>query len=449
MKHALILTLLAIASTAATRPDLKGKVLNADGKPIVGATALMYTAAVKHGVSPFCPSCYADCGKKAVTDADGTFTITSLDPELVFRVLVVADGYKPAFVKKVDPAGGAIEAKLTPLPSDLDPKLALKGRVVDASGKPVVGAIVSAEGCKIPDGQRWWGTVDHVDPLSISNARGEFLMVCSKPTSAIDLRIEARGLATKNFQLVPVGAEERLTLTEGATVTGKVLGTDGKPLANIMVGIVQEDRRCEVYTGHQEIGTNDRGEFSFVNLGPEGDWVVYGIMTSVKDHGAAIAATKVRVDGDGTTTDAGEIRAAKGFRLAGQVVLSDGKPVPAGTRIIVDRDRAWDSQLPTLDAEGRFDVSGIPGGELIGVDVSVPGYHLSRKNVSLDRMNMTGLEGLVDRDITDLRILMEPGPVQRPQSSDADWNEVSEQWSKLRSSRIAGAPTTAVGSAAR
>ena len=40
--------------------------------------------------------------------------------------------------------------------------------------------------------------------------------------------------------------------------------------------------------------------------------------------------------------------------------------------LIIDRDKAWDSQLPTLDANGEFLVTGVPGGETIGVDVSVP-----------------------------------------------------------------------------
>ena len=441
MKRTFLLALLALFCTAATKPDLTGKVLDTTGKPIGGATAFIYTAAVKKGTSPFCPSCYADCGKKAVTNADGAFTIESLDPELIFRVLVVADGYTPAFVSKVDPAAGTMETNLSAIPADRDPKLVLSGRVVDAGGKPVVGATVSPFGAQTPDGRRWWGSVDQVDALSITNSRGEFALACSKPTTAIDLQVEARGLATKNYELLAVGEAHALTLGEGATVQGKVVQADGKPLANVMVGIVQEDRSCETYTGHHEIGTNDKGEFTFVNLAPEGKWVVYGIMSSLKEHGA-ITIKDVQVTGDGTTTDAGTLTATKGLKLAGQVVLSDGKPVPPGTRIIVDRDRAWDSQLPTLDAEGRFSVDGIPAGEVIGVAVSVKGYHLSKKNVSLDRLNLNGLDGLVDRDIADLRILMEPGPAPRSQPGDAEWNEASEQWHKIRERRIEGAPAT-------
>jgi hypothetical protein len=37
-------------------------------------------AGVKVGDSTSCPSCYADCGKRAITDHAGAYTIASLDP---------------------------------------------------------------------------------------------------------------------------------------------------------------------------------------------------------------------------------------------------------------------------------------------------------------------------------------------------------------------------------
>jgi CheY-like chemotaxis protein len=45
----------------------------------------------RRGTSPFCPSVYPDCGKRAKTAGDGGFAIESLDPQLIFRVLVVED----------------------------------------------------------------------------------------------------------------------------------------------------------------------------------------------------------------------------------------------------------------------------------------------------------------------------------------------------------------------
>jgi hypothetical protein len=73
-------------------------VVNQAGEPLRDATAFIYTAAVRVGISPYCPSCYADCAKSAKTDDAGAFVIRSLDPELIFQVLVVREGYKPGFL---------------------------------------------------------------------------------------------------------------------------------------------------------------------------------------------------------------------------------------------------------------------------------------------------------------------------------------------------------------
>ena len=78
---------------------------------------MIWTAGVKHGYSIYCPGCYADCGKRAVTDAAGAFAIAHVDPELRFRLLVVREGYAPVFAEKVDPFGGPAAVKLSRRPS--------------------------------------------------------------------------------------------------------------------------------------------------------------------------------------------------------------------------------------------------------------------------------------------------------------------------------------------
>ena len=87
----------------AVRPDLVGQVHANDGSP-VAATVFIYTAGPKVGSSTFCPSCYADCRKREKSNARGDFKIDSLNPQLIFRILVVAKGYEPKFADNVDPA---------------------------------------------------------------------------------------------------------------------------------------------------------------------------------------------------------------------------------------------------------------------------------------------------------------------------------------------------------
>src|SRR5437879_11738959 len=96
----------SVVLSGANRVTLTGKVTDATGNPVEHATVMVNHAGVKKGYSTYCPSCYADCGKRVMTDAAGKFSIESLDPDLWFKLLVVHDGYAPVFVEKVDPCKG-------------------------------------------------------------------------------------------------------------------------------------------------------------------------------------------------------------------------------------------------------------------------------------------------------------------------------------------------------
>src|SRR5690348_10579338 len=108
------LALFSGSTRAAARLTLTGRVTDVRGKALDHATVLVYQAGVKQGYSTFCPSCYTDCGKRAITDSRGNFKISSLSSDLFFKILVVHDGYVPAFVEKVDPAKSTPVAVLQP-----------------------------------------------------------------------------------------------------------------------------------------------------------------------------------------------------------------------------------------------------------------------------------------------------------------------------------------------
>ena len=112
---------------------LSGKVTDKSGRPLSKATVFIRTAAPARGSASSDRPATPDCAKSAVTNAKGQFALKDLDPELVFRLLAVAEGYTPAFLPKpADPTAGPVSFTLTP--HDLDkrnPALMLKGRVLD------------------------------------------------------------------------------------------------------------------------------------------------------------------------------------------------------------------------------------------------------------------------------------------------------------------------------
>src|SRR5215472_2226624 len=111
----LVVVLLTVANAVSSGADLvtlTGKVTDVTGRPLGNVSVIVYHAGVRKGYSTFCPSCYADCGKRTTTDADGAFAIHRLSPDLRFRLLVVSEGFAPTFVEKVDPAEGTVSATL-------------------------------------------------------------------------------------------------------------------------------------------------------------------------------------------------------------------------------------------------------------------------------------------------------------------------------------------------
>ncbi len=306
-------------SSPGTRPDLVGHVNAGDIVP--KATIFIFTAGPKVGTSTFCPSCYADCRKSAKSDAQGEFKIDSLDPQLIFRILVVAKGYKPKFVSKVDPAKGPLAVDLEAVETwEITPDKSIHGRVVDPEGKPVVGAVVEAHGIrKKNDAGTTWGQLPGVDPLAVTDEAGAFLLTSREPFEGLDVRVEARAFAHKQFSMLASGAvRHTLTLTEGATVTGRVV-KNGKPLAGVSVGMAGSDRSAENLTGNFDVGTDTEGRFGFVNLPPNVDYFIYGLMGTLKTYGA-IPIRKVHTGEDGATLDAGDLVVESAQRLAGRWV---------------------------------------------------------------------------------------------------------------------------------
>jgi len=424
-----------LVTNSEARPDLTGQVLAKGGAPLpVPATVFIATAGPKVGTSPFCPSCYADCQKRAKTDANGNFVIESLDPQLTFQILAVAKGYKPEYVSKVDPAKGTpVKIELESIESaDAAPDHSIRGRVVNPKGASIEGAVVEMQGIETKDGGGSWGSLPGIDPLAVTDENGEFLITAKNPFEMMTVKVTARIYADKNFNKLASGAvRHELVMTEGAALTGHVL-LDGKPLAGVSVGVSAVERAAGSYLGHFEVGTGDHGNFVFVNLPPDGDFQIYTLMGTMKKIGE-VPPQRIHTGKDGETTDAGDLVIGPAHRLAGRVVLADGQPVPPKTRLLISREGAWDSMQVTLDKDGNFDETGVPS-ETISLSVRTKGYHVSGQNLSVDQLNPFQLIGRVDRDITNLVFMLEKGPDPVP-----DYRHIDPEYNQSRQRSLRGA----------
>jgi hypothetical protein len=162
------------------------------------------------------------------------------------------------------------------------------------------------------------------------------------------------------------------------------------------------------------------------------DLYVYGLMRTLGTYGA-VPIHKVKTGSDGTTTDVGDLAVEEGHKLAGRIVLNDGKPLPPHTRVLVSREHAWDSQIIELDQDGRFEATGLSTEEMTLSSV-IRGYQLSPKNACASPLNPGLLQGLVDRDLTGLTILYEKGnrPSTPPAFNDPGFRKKNSEFEARR-----------------
>jgi hypothetical protein len=398
------LTVSATLSAAADRASFSGKVTDSGGKPLENATVMIYHAGVKKGYSTFCPSCYVDCGKRAVSDRAGAFTFANLDPDLWFELLVIHDGYTAAFANRVDPAQGPAPTIALVLRKTVDdPSRVVRGRVVGPAGESLREAVLIPEGVNTAQGSVY-GTIPGLEPIAVTNARGEFELAYSEKATGMVLEIEARGMAAK-LVAVPTGADRTtIAVSDGAVVRGRLVN-HGKPVGGAQLGLIPRERggfgaNLKILGNPYEeirIGTQPDGSFVVTNVPVPVDWYVYAKMESI----AALGATQpleFSARRDNEEVNVGDIEIQPGHRLGGKIALSDGAAIAGGMRVTISAKDAWDSQTVLIGPEGRFEFFGVPA-EKYEIFPSVRGYSLQGNKYTIDA---------VDRDRDDLTITLDP-----------------------------------------
>jgi hypothetical protein len=306
--------------------------------------------------------------------------------------------------------------------------------VLDEAGAPVAAAVVEPHGfTKGMTGR--FGGLEGFDELAVTSAKGEFRLGVPEPGLELHVQVSAPFLAPKKFAKLAVGPKGHdLVLPAGVTVSGRVL-KDGKPFAGVAMGLVQKDRGVDAFVGEFRTATDGKGVFTFRNVPPGDTFVLYGQMDSLRAHGA-LAVKVVQTGASKSEKDMGDLAVQPGHSVTGRVVLSDGKAVPAGTKVALSREEAWDVQAAEVDRDGGFVLEGLPA-ERCSLSVRVKGYHVSPKNGSYDPLNGFGLIGVVGSDIKGLRLLLDVG--SPPERSGTFDRKDFDEYQRRRESPLRGA----------
>ncbi len=208
-------------------PQVRGRILDADGSAVAGATVHLVSAVAQ-------PAVLAE----TTSDADGAFSVTHV---AAARLRVDAEHEPEGAVRSAELAateGQTVEVTLVLGPASVS------GTVVDAADRPVAGAALSVEG--IP-----WPIAG-----ATSDESGAFRMA-AVPFEATAVVAVASGYKTARASLGPrEGQPEpvlRLQLVAAPPVDGDVLDADGKPVRARIVAC--EGQPSEARAASAEDGT--------------------------------------------------------------------------------------------------------------------------------------------------------------------------------------------------
>jgi hypothetical protein len=268
-------------------PEIRGRILDADGNTVNGAAVRL--------VSPTVPYTVYDDTK---TDASGRFSFARVGAE---RVRVAADH---------DPDGAVTSAELhvaegqsTEITLVLSAASAVRGTVVDTDDHPVAGATLFVEG------------VPWIVRSATSDAAGEFRLAIV-PYGVTSLVAVARGYRSARVALPrrddPVELVVHVRLEAGAPAEGEVLDPDGNPIKARVVA-------CDGQPAEASAVSADDGTFQL-----PASAVGCSAVAQHDEYQASDAV--VLVEGHRA-----ELRLRPGGAIEGVVVDDTGAPVPSFT----------------------------------------------------------------------------------------------------------------------
>lgn len=379
---AAFLSLLLLGGPAATiaKPisrhsaTISGTIVEGSGQPVKDATVFVYSARLKQGYAIVCPTCWIDCGKRAETDTQGRFTIAGLNPALKFRLLVVKEGFTARAKGGVDPAQGPLlPIELRPRDSSPDDSKIVHGRVTDVTGNPIAGALIEPIGATLPDGGRYFGTMDWLEPLAASSASGEFAIVAAKPVTNVMLKISPRALAPKLVTEPPGAATNSIVLTQGTTVTGRLVGSNGAPIARAEVVLISLEMSVEQHFSDMRVGTDKDGSFAFSNVPAHRVWGIYPTVESLQGRNLAAGLRLCETRADLQVVNVGKITPRPGISVRGKIDLLDKKAMPPGMHVTISPEWTGYNRLTDIAADGSFEFKALAA-DVYSLDVGINGY---------------------------------------------------------------------------
>lgn len=279
----------------------------------------------------------------------------------------------------------AVDASSEDADASLPNQDEVTGLVVDGAGRPVVGASVH---CRLHSGYRKDGFIFFgAEPTAIQNkktdSQGQFVVHTDHDVVRINFAFAAPGFGEQQVSWMRGSSVSlNVELSRGASINGRLVGPDDRPVSNATLGIVQTNG---AFPPKQTI-TDNEGRFQFDDLQAEKQ---YSICTGLDQViSGVLPVSVVNAPEAGKRADLGDVRAEIPKRLTVTVQTLDDSPLPVDTTVIVNRNLAWRSERALVATDGKssaqISLSAV-GEEILEISVLAKGYKVIRTLPDLAR----------------------------------------------------------------
>ena len=345
--------------------------------------------------------------------ADGSFRIDGLEPGAEVQLRVLSRGFAATSQSLIPPSALPVRVQMQPLPTAF-------GRVLDLDELPVANAQV-----KITPGHRKRpiegakSTAAQPGLRSRTDTEGRFAVYQPLPWRSVDLTARASGHAPMRVPGIRIDSNAGsvdlgvLLLDSEARIEGRVLDTEGRPIADVGLWIEPTTKQAAASafaalrqaqrTSEPESISDQHGRFTISQLAPGSSIDVLFSAPGYATHAQFNLAAPSR--DDQVTSEAfleavlqpavsvyGRIETPAGEGLGGaQISLQTLAPDSL--------HRAQSSYAGTSDEHGHFEIADVPAGRF-SLAATVPGWRPAAERI---------LTVEVAHPPGDLLVVLEPG----------------------------------------
>jgi protocatechuate 3,4-dioxygenase beta subunit len=317
---------------------ISGSVVDDQDEPVQGATVKILREPAPANLSdregpPWDPT--------AFTDGSGRFRLHDLEPGTVRLATSKKDAGVADFVEVVLENGKELQDVVITLRREATPTI--EGRVLDAQGRPVVGAAVSV----FPDSP----LVGHSRVTTDASGRFRLEGILPGPATVSAEDLEDFAQASQQIQVQRGRNQVDLILASGQPVSGRVLDETGQPISGLPVWL---ESMADRSLGTRRGSSAADGAFT-LNRVPDGHYWVH----AWRETGGS---PWVRVDVAGRPVADVELRLQRFGRITGRILGAQPEDI-LWLKVGASRAEPPETREGLIDYEGRYAISSnlLPG----------------------------------------------------------------------------------------